>query len=254
MRKYLFILPLTLAFLACEDWKTTGGQQAEPSWGKASLNIEKPIHEGDTLCYHMEFNIDTLAGDGPLAQSLRQVICDSVFWRQGLSTVQQTMTAYADSMETEWKASIDEMYDAMSEWKETLQYTYRLDGCAVENGVDSILSYQTTQECYLGGAHGSYVIIYYNLDRPTGRLLSIRDFVPADKEKQVLKAMEEQLCKDWEAKDMTELRERTGITMLGDLYLTNNFTLKGDSICFLFNQYEIAPYAAGLIGINVKRP
>ena len=70
----------------------------------------------------------------------------------------------------------------------------------------------------------------------------------------VLKAMEEKLCKDWEAKDLAELQEKTDITMLGDLYLTNNFLLKGDSIEFLFNQYEIAPYSAGLIGVTVPRP
>ena len=82
----------------------------------------------------------------------------------------------------------------------------------------------------------------------------IGDVVPADKEGLVLKQMEEQLCKDWKAKDLADLQEKTGITMLGDLYLTNNFLIKGDSIIFLFNQYEIAPYAAGLISVTVPKP
>ena len=66
--------------------------------------------------------------------------------------------------------------------------------------------------------------------------------------------MAEQLCEDWKAEDLADLQEKTGITMLGDLYLTNNFLLKKDSIEFLFNQYEIAPYSAGLIDVTVKRP
>ena len=66
--------------------------------------------------------------------------------------------------------------------------------------------------------------------------------------------MAEQLCEDWEAKDLADLQEKTGITMLGDLYLTDNFLFKGDSILFLFNQYEIAPYAAGLISVTVEKP
>ena len=70
----------------------------------------------------------------------------------------------------------------------------------------------------------------------------------------VIEAMKEQLCKDWDAKDWTDLQEETGIGALGELYLTNNFLLKNDSIEFLFNQYEIAPYAAGLIGVTVKWP
>ncbi|MBQ8453863.1 MAG: DUF3298 domain-containing protein [Bacteroidaceae bacterium] len=254
MKKYLSILSLAVLFCACEDWKVTDEKQDEPAWGKASLCIENPIHEGDSLCYHIEFNLDTLAGDGQLACSLADVLRDSVFYKQGLATVQETMTAYADSMEAEWKAEMAEMYDPESEWRETLQYSYTIEGSPVENDCDSILTYQTTIDCYLGGAHGSYVIFYYNFDRNSGKLLGIRDFVPADKEKEVLKAMETQLCKDWEAKDVNELREKTGILMLGDLYLSNNFMPKGDSLSFLFNQYDIAPYAAGLIGITIKKP
>ena len=65
---------------------------------------------------------------------------------------------------------------------------------------------------------------------------------------------QKQLCKDWEAQNLADLQEKTGITMLGDLYLTNNFLLTGDSIMFLFNQYEIAPYAAGLISVTIPLP
>ena len=98
------------------------------------------------------------------------------------------------------------------------------------------------------------MVNYYNFDVKSGKLLSIRDVIPEGKEQEVLKAMEEQLCKDWEAKDLADLQEKTGITMLGDLYLTNNFFVKEDSILFLFNQYDIAPYAAGLIGVTLPRP
>ena len=254
MKKYLLILPLAALVCACEDWKTTDGSQDEPAWGTASLCIKNPIAQGDTLCYHIEFNLDTLAGDGELARSLAAVIRDSVFYKQGYATVRETMTAYADSMEAEWKTEMAEMYDPESEWREMLQYTYTVEGTPLENGQDSILTYQTTMDCYLGGAHGSYVICYYNFDKSTGRLLGIRDFVPADKEQDALKAMERQLCKDWEAKDIDDLREKTGILMLGDLYLTDNFIPKGDSLSFLFNQYDIAPYAAGLIGITIRKP
>jgi hypothetical protein len=254
MKKQLFLLSLVALFCACTDPQGTDAEQAEPAWGKASLCIEKPIAEGETLCYHIEFNLDTLSGEGELANGLAAVLRDSVLYMQGFATVQETMTALADSMEREWKAEMAEMYDPESEYKETLQYYYTIEGSPVETGNDSILSYQANTDCYLGGAHGSYVVEYFNFDKKTGKLLKIEDVVPAEKKELVLKAMEEQLCKDWEAKDLADLQEKTGITMLGDLYLTNNFLLKKDSIEFLFNQYEIAPYAAGLIGVTVKKP
>ena len=252
--KHLFILSLAAMFCACIDWKSSDDEQVELNWGRASLCIEKPIAEGETLCYHIEFNLDTLAGEHALAKSLFQVLLDSVLYTGEYATIQEAMTAYADSIETEWKAEMAEMYDPESEFKETLQYYYTVSGDSVETDNDSILSYQTTIDCYLGGAHGSYVVEYFNFDKKTGKLLNIQDVVPAEKKEEVLKAMETQLCEDWKAKDLADLREQTGITMLGNLYLTNNFLLKKDSIDFLFNQYEIAPYSAGLIGVTVKRP
>lgn len=254
MKKLLFPLSLAVFFCACEDWKTTETTQAEPSWGKASLCIEKPVAEGAEECYHIEFNLDTLDGESELAKNLSQVLRDSVIYTGDFATIQEAMQAYADSTEAEWKVELAERYADEPEYRDILQYYYNVEGTPVENGNDSILSYQTNISCYLGGAHGSYVVSYFNFDKKTGKLLNIRDFVPAEKEKPVLEAMEQQLCKDWEAKDLADLQEKTGITMLGDLYLTNNFLIKDDSLLFLFNQYEIAPYAAGLISVTVEKP
>ena len=245
----------SLLFCACTGCKDNNKpEQDEPIWGTASLCIENPIAPSDTLCYRIEFKLDTLAGESELAKSLAAVLRDSIICVEGYSTIQQAMTACADSINKEWKTEMDEMYDSESDMNELLQYCYIVEGSPVENCSEGILSYQASTDWYQGGVHGMYVVAYYNFDKETGKLLDIRDIVPADKEQTVLQAMKEQLCKDWEAKDWADLQEQTGIGMLGELYLTNNFLLKKDSIEFLFNQYEIAPYSAGLIGVTVKRP
>lgn len=250
MKKLLIFLPLIVVASACVDWKS-GSSSEHYSWGKASLCIENPIAPGDSLCYQIKFELDTLAAGSELAARLSQVLRDSVIYTASRPTVQEAMKASADSIEAEWKAELAERFDAELEYKDMLQYYYSVEGHPLEESQEGILSYQTTIDCYLGGAHGSYVVNYYNFDKKSGKLLDIKDVVPVGKEPEVLKAMEEQLCKDWEAKDLADLQEKTGITMLGDLYLTNNFLLKNDSILFLYNQYEIAPYAAGLISITI---
>lgn len=251
---FLFSYSLIFLFSCIDRPATTTNEPEELAWGTASLCIEKPIVPGDSLCYHIEFNLDTLAGESDLAKTLSQVIRDSVIYSGDFATVQQAMKAFADSTEAEWIPELAERYEDQPDFRDVLQYYYTVEGNVVETQNDSILSYMTTTDCYLGGAHGSYVVFYYNFDKTTGKLLSIKDVVPQEKEQEMLKAMEKQLCEDWEAKDLADLQEKTGITMLGDLYLTNNFLLKKDSIEFLFNQYEIAPYAAGLIGVSVKKP
>ena len=249
---FLCLLLSSSVFFSCTDWKGGSGNELTGlSWGKDSLCIENPIAPGEDLYYQIKFGLDTLAGESDLANSLAAVLRDSVFFSPGYATIREAMAVRADSIRLEWEKELAESYEPESDWKETLQYYYTVDGYPLEESQEGILSYQTNTDCYLGGAHGSYVVHYYNFDKKSGKLLSISDIVPADKEQEVLKAMEKQLCDDWEADDMEDLREQTGITMLGDLYLTNNFLLKNDSREFLFNQYEIAPYAAGLISVVV---
>ena len=278
---YLFAFSNALilfSFFSCTPKQNAEDKPIEYNWGTAALRIERPVAEGAEECYLIDFKLDTLAGESPLAKSLSAVLCDSVIGA-GYSSLSKAMQAFADSLEADWKEELAERYADQPEYRDILQYTYEVEGKvapgaqplaqstmkADDAGQESTpaeqkgwkgdaLSYMVTTSCYLGGAHGSYVVSYYNFDVKTGKLLKIEDIVPAGKEQDVLKAMAEQLCKDWEAKDLTDLQEKTGITMLGDLYLTNNFLLKGDSIEFLFNQYEIAPYAAGLIGVTLPRP
>ena len=260
--KYLCLISLAFLVFACTgNGNGNDGGDEKLEWGSATLSVERPIksfilshyeNPEENLCYHIELSIDTLAGEGELAQQLASVLRDSVLYTPGRRTMREAVVAFADSLEAEWKSELAEMYDPMSEYNETLQFYYKVEGKALSEA--PVMSYQTTIDCYLGGAHGSYVISYFNFDKKTGKLLKINDVVPTDKEKEVLAEMKEQLCKDWDAKDMVDLQEKTGITMLGDLYLTNNFLIQGDSITFLFNQYEIAPYAAGLIGITIPSP
>lgn len=253
--KKLFVASLILLVCACTDWNSGETGLPDLSWGTAELCIENPIAPGEKYCYQIKIELDTLDGESELAKQLASVLRDSVLYTPARQTIQEAITAFADSIEAEWKAELAENYEPESEYKEMFQYYYNVEGGIVEGTgsekQDSILSYQVTTSCYLGGAHGSHVVWYYNFDRASGKLLDIHDIVPQDKEKQVLMEMGEQLCRDWDAKDLADLQEQTGITMLGDLYLTNNFLLKKDSITFLFNQYEIAPYAAGLISVTI---
>lgn len=256
-KRHFLLLPLCALLCACpckNNGQDVEEEQAELSWGVVTLNVREPIAPDDTLCYEIDLMLDTLSGDSPLAENLSTVLRDSVLRKPRCATLKEAMAAFADSTKADWKVEIAEMYDTETDFNDGLQFSYEMGGFPLEIGREDILTYQVTQDYYLGGPHGLYVINYYNFDRKSGKLIGIRDIVPADKEKEVLKQMEEQLCRDWNAKDVDDLREQTGILMMSELFLTNNFLLKKDSIEFLFNQYEIAPYAAGLISVTIPSP
>jgi len=256
MKKYLFILPLVALALMCScEKKAVVEETEELVWGTASVCLENPIAEGESRCYLIELKLDTLSGESELAKSVADMIRDSVMVTSSRPTIQATLAAFADSLDAEWKVELAERYEPEAEWKDIFQYYFSVEGKPVEESREGIMSYETKTTSFVGGAHGSYEVHYYNFEKESGKLLNVKDVIPAEKEADVLKEMEKQLCRDWEAWDLTELQETTGITMLGDVFLTNNFLLKGsDSIMFLFNQYEIAPYSAGLISVTIPLP
>ena len=255
--RHFLLLSLTTLLCACPCKKGNEDVVNEPPellWETSVLSFVGQIAPDDSLCYQIELTLDTLAGDSLLARNLAAVLRDSVLQKPRCTTVEEAMKAFVDSTTADWKAEIAERYDPESDFNHMLQFSYSVEGFSLETNREDILSYQVTKDYYLGGPHGIYEIRYYNFDKKSGKLIDIRDIVPADKEKEVLKQMEEQLLKDWDVKDVAELREKTGILMLGDLYLTNNFLLKKDSIEFLYNQYEIAPYSSGLISVTIPSP
>lgn len=222
-------------------------------WGTENMCMEIPIAPEETLTYRIGIKMDTLSGRGTLARELNGFLCDSILCVSGAS-LHQSAVAFADSISTAWKSVLKDLYDPQSEYKDMFRYYYEVKGNAVEDAADGILSYQVDVETYEGGAHGSHWVRYRNFDKKTGKQLALQDVVPDEKRQDVLEAMMEKLCADNDVENVAQLQEQTGITVLGDLYLTNNFRLKGDSIEFLFNQYEIAPYSAGIICVTVAKP
>lgn len=246
---------LSLAALVCACTGQGGSDEApcELAWGTDSVHVERPIAPGEALCYQVNIKLDTLQGESPLAQQVNAMLRGDVLgtWRP---SVHHALQAFADSIDATWKQDLAEFYDADDEYKDMYQYNLDVTGSAMDATTEGVLSYETRTDSYQGGAHGSYDIRYYNFDKKSGRQIAIDDVVPADKREALLEQMKQKLCADNGVSSITELQEQTCITMLGDLYLTDNFLLKGDSIMFVFGQYEVAPYSVGIVLVTVPRP
>ena len=57
--------------------------------------------------------------------------------------------------------------------------------------------------------------------------------------------------KDQNAHSLEELHKK-GILEMTDMFISNNFALREDSIEFYYNEYDIAPYASGACTICVS--
>ena len=115
---------------------------------------------------------------------------------------------------------------------------------------DSILSYAVEYSDYEGGAHGSYNIIYTNIDLNQLVTVSEEDLFVPDYYKRLKDKIVQSLMKQYDAEVPDSLLMR-GFFTIEDIVPNNNFWLSDSAIHYSYNQYEIAPYSMGVIDVAV---
>ncbi len=124
------------------------------------------------------------------------------------------------------------------------------DGCFIVDGdvrdmTNRTLAYAVTRSTYQPyAAHGMYTTTYLNYDLEQGRLFSLGDIVTSDGMKQL---------PDILARTARTMRGMIGATQLEALPADSNFyvDLRGN-IVFVYQPYEIASYAQGIIEIPLQ--
>jgi len=96
---------------------------------------------------------------------------------------------------------------------------------------------------YSGGAHGNYGTIYYNYDLESLDTLGLEDIVD-DAHQKELAALGEKVFRQQEKLNPED--ELDNYFFENNTFnLNNNFTLTREGLLFLYNIYEIKPYASG---------
>lgn len=128
----------------------------------------------------------------------------------------------------------EELFPALTTFESSAHY-------AVVHSDPDHVSFRTSEYWYGGGAHGSTRVTVGTLDRKTGRLLHVADFVP--------EAKRDALATRLHALAVTQLGGEDQLQ--GEVTVTENFYLATDGLHFVYNQYEIACYAAGIIEVVI---
>jgi len=120
----------------------------------------------------------------------------------------------------------------------------------VFGGFKGTTVYNIYLDYYEGGAHGINQHLTMNFENETGRTLALADvFVPGFQQqlsKILLEALEEKVG----ASNLKELHNR-GYLYSMDMFPSENFILAEETITFIYNPYEIAPYSEGSIELII---
>ncbi len=112
-----------------------------------------------------------------------------------------------------------------------------------------VVSAKLVVSTYMGGAHGNAVILGLNYDRETGAELTLDDALAMIG--LTLEEVAERARAELSAKLGADLISPDGANPTAENYST--FTVGPDSITFVFQTYQVAPYAAGVQEVSFAR-
>ena len=103
------------------------------------------------------------------------------------------------------------------------------------------LSFYAKEYSYTGGAHGNTVIRVGTINRAMGRIAKVADFIPDEKRAALKTALYNGAVKALGGEEHLQ----------ADVEVVENFYLAKDGLHFIYNEYEIACYAAGAVEVVV---
>jgi hypothetical protein len=107
---------------------------------------------------------------------------------------------------------------------------------------EKYISFRAEEYSYIGGAHGSNKITVGTIDRKTGRRMCLKDFVSADKLPELTKILHAKVIKKLGGKE----------NLQGEVLPIENFCVVKEGLKFVYNEYEVACYAAGAVEVVVS--
>ena len=168
------------------------------------------------------------------------------------TTLKDACDRFVDSR----KKDFDEMHDEYinSKYNDTPAYffsLYDIIGATVQVGYKECITYIVAHEEYNGGAHPNTFIYITNFDPNSGDEITLNDIFKEGYEEPLTAMLTSQLMKETQVSTIEELRDKGFLFFDTEMFVSSNFIPEDEGITFLYNRYEIAPYAAGEILLTI---
>lgn len=103
---------------------------------------------------------------------------------------------------------------------------------------------------YTGGAHGGTFITCRNLRLEDGSVVTLDNYFKPGYEEVLIPVLEKKLLEYAECSSRDELDDH-GYFSNEPMFVSPNFEIRQDTIDFIYNQYDIAPYSTGITTLSV---
>jgi hypothetical protein len=211
---------------------------------KGALNVD----------FHIEIPVDFK--DKRVLDSIRTKLITNLFGKEFMSQKSDSLLIeFAKSLNADYyrnNAPLVNELDSTSSYSFNNEHT--LDGFALLSD-KNIFSYGIDRYVYMGGAHGLNNRLYFNFDLTTGKLITEKDIFKSNYKltlsllikKRIIEESREEKNEDTEQISSLEDTDY----WIDSIVPNGNFYITDESINYVFNPYEIAPYYMGQTDVTL---
>lgn len=226
MKKYIYFLFLLLSTLGCNQ---------NAGWnGIEFVKVQDSIQAPYDIAIDMEF----ANGKNPERQKIANIINaklqDTFLEKVDTANLPSSLKEYIQKLCDEYKSEDEAL---------ALNRFDHLTG-RFEYGMNGVINYILTEDYFGGGAHPTSNTTILCFNEETGDLITTDKLVVDSCRHKLMDKLTTRLMENVGAPTLDSLRSM-GYLDMSDMFISDNFKLGADSISFLYNPYDIAPYAFG---------
>lgn len=230
MKRVLLILSALGLLAACDSFTTQTYQD----------DLVMPLAEGraDSLFYTLSLEYATGGMRIPPMEKMNGTLVQQAFDMEGVSgTLEEVASAYRENL-------IDEYITENSSQQEggVLTWEDKINGVftnSYKNWRNYLLSYYS----FRGGAHGIQTVSQLVFDKKTGDLVAETDLFAPGYEAPVARLMQASVKASMEAEDP----ELVPLVEMEFVVPNGNFSVGEGGVQWIFQPYEVGPYALGIV-------
>lgn len=221
-----------------------------------SIRVEKRVpltNDSDSPAYEMSINVKYVKdGSEDIRKSVNDAITAKIFNLHYVD-ISAAVDSFVNGNATSYKNDMLPLYheDKRDIDKKPI-YEYTADiKTRTEDGKDGVVTYFIDTYNFEGGAHGLSQLLTLNFDKTTGKTLTLEDVLVPGYKVKLNALLQKALMNKAGCKDINELHDK-GYLFSMEMYPSSNFVIGKKGITFIYNPYEIAPYALGRIELTIS--
>ena len=250
MKNIFAVLFLTfLAFFSCKKAENPNAKTSEKAETK---EVPVKVLATDSLA-----TVDSLKLNENLTAIFRSTVLvfpnlsnksllDSIYAPLNLKLKEYSKENIEAEIETQKNEYFADTKKSLEDWSPDFQQTWEQNSYMKKfSKLNDFMTVQYKSDGYTGGAHGYYNELYRVFDVKTNRQVHLGDILKVRDAKIWSRILMDHFLKN----DLDQGQAQ--MLLVKEIPLNDNFYFDQDNLYFLYNQYEIAAYAAGPVLIKI---